>query len=181
LHAGVLDAATLARLCAPDGLAPRRARHCGPALRALDGARPAPPALAEYADALAASGFGNVLVHGTGALAGTASAFALFGMPAPAGAREAHFLSLLLPHLHLALARLCAAPAPGAPAASMARPLSARETEILRCLREGKKNAEIGATLGISALTVKNHLQRMYPVLGVRNRTEAVARSQGLH
>ncbi|UUZ55510.1 helix-turn-helix transcriptional regulator [Massilia sp. H-1] len=72
------------------------------------------------------------------------------------------------------------APARRAPMAAAARALSGREHDILRCLREGKKNAEIGAILGISALTVKNHLQRIYPLLGARNRTEAVARSHAL-
>lgn len=162
VHASVLDGETLARLCDPDhGLAPRLARQCGAGV------------LAPLAAELAGSGFDNALVHGTGALAGGASAFALFGLQAAPCARQAHFLALLLPHLHLALARL-AAPAPQAVAG---RPLSGRETEILQWLREGKKNAEIGAILGISALTVKNHLQRIYPVLGARNRAEAAARS----
>ena len=57
-----------------------------------------------------------------------------------------------------------------------ARPLSARETEVLHWLRAGKRNEEIAQLLGLSALTVKNHLQRIYQVLEVRNRTEAVAR-----
>lgn len=170
VHAGLLDGAALARLCDPDhGLAPRLARQCGAALLALGGAAAAPlPA------ELAGCGFDNALVHGTGPLAGGASAFALFGLPAAPGPRQAHCLALLLPHLHLAMARL-AAPAPRAAAASGARALSGRETEILQWLREGKKNAEIGAILGISALTVKNHLQRIYPLLGARNRTEAAA------
>jgi DNA-binding CsgD family transcriptional regulator len=47
----------------------------------------------------------------------------------------------------------------------------------LQWLREGKSNEEIGRLLGISALTVKNHLQRLYRQLGVNNRAHAVARS----
>ena len=46
----------------------------------------------------------------------------------------------------------------------------------LAWLLEGKRNDEIGALLGMSGLTVKNHLQRIYKLLGVRNRSEAVAR-----
>ncbi|HEU4777655.1 MAG TPA: LuxR C-terminal-related transcriptional regulator, partial [Telluria sp.] len=148
VHASVLDGAVLARLCDPEhGLAPRLARQSGAAVLALGGAHGTPAELA-------GCGFDNALVHGTGPLASGASAFALFGLPGAALARQGHFLALLLPHLHLALARL-AAPAARAPAA---RALSGRETEILQWLREGKKNAEIGAILGISALTVKNHL-----------------------
>lgn len=177
VHAGVRDAADLARLCHPDrGLAPRLARQCGPAVLALGGGQGAPaPLLAD----LAACGFEHALVHGTGPMAGGGSAFALFGLPDAPGARQAYFLTLLLPHLHLAFSRL-AAEGPRTAAGIPARALSAREAEILRWLREGKKNAEIGAILGISALTVKNHLQRIYPVLGARNRTEAAARSQTL-
>jgi hypothetical protein len=47
-------------------------------------------------------------------------------------------------------------------------------------VREGKSNYEVGRILGISALTVKNHLQRIYQALGVSNRTHALARSLSL-
>jgi DNA-binding CsgD family transcriptional regulator len=56
------------------------------------------------------------------------------------------------------------------------RPLSARETEIVGWLREGKSNEEMARILGISALTVKNHLQRIYRLLGVGNCARALAR-----
>lgn len=124
--------------------------------------------------------FANVLVHGSGALPGGATFFALFGMPFRPGPRHAYFLELLLPHLHLALLRIVAAgpaaadfvamPAPQAP-----RPVSRREMEILRWVREGKNNEEIGRILGISGWTVKNHLQRIYKTMGVSNRAQAVA------
>jgi DNA-binding CsgD family transcriptional regulator len=63
---------------------------------------------------------------------------------------------------------------------AIARPLSARETEILGWVREGKSNYEVGCILGISALTVKNHLQRIYRTLGVSNRTHALSRCLSL-
>jgi hypothetical protein len=47
-------------------------------------------------------------------------------------------------------------------------------------LREGKSNYEAGCILGISALTVKNHLPRIYRTLGVSNRTHALARCLSL-
>jgi DNA-binding CsgD family transcriptional regulator len=104
--------------------------------------------------------------------------FLLFGLAVRPTARHAYFLELLLPHLHLALARLPAArtAVDGAPA----RALSARETEIIGWLREGKSNDEMGRLLGISALTVKNHLQRIYRTLGVNNRAHALARCMDL-
>ena len=57
-----------------------------------------------------------------------------------------------------------------------------RQIEIMRWVHEGKSNIEIGLILGISALTVKNHVQKILRKLNARNRTEAVviARRKGL-
>jgi DNA-binding CsgD family transcriptional regulator len=121
-------------------------------------------------------GFDNVLAHGTGPTSMGGSVFLLFGLAVRPNARHAYFLELLLPHLHLALGRLPAARTAGAPA----RALSARETEIVAWLRAGKSNDEMGRLLGISALTVKNHLQRIYRTLGVNNRAHALARCMDL-
>lgn len=54
--------------------------------------------------------------------------------------------------------------------------LSPREQEIVRWITKGKTNAEIAAALGISSFTVKNHTQRIFRKLNVKNRTEAVTR-----
>ena len=54
-------------------------------------------------------------------------------------------------------------------------PLTEREREILLGAREGKSNLQIGEALGISALTVKNHIQKILRKLGARNRAHAVA------
>jgi transcriptional regulator EpsA len=178
LHGAVLAPAVLAQLCdRREGLALRLARSWEelphePCSAAAD--EPGGP-LGCFADQLRRVGFDNVLVHGSVAASGEAAVFALFGLPAPVGPRQAWFLQLLLPYLHTALLRLPhgAADARAVPE----RPLSARETEILGWLREGKSNEEVGRLLGISALTVKNHLQRIYRLLGVSNRAHAVARS----
>lgn len=53
--------------------------------------------------------------------------------------------------------------------------LSLREQEVLRWLCQGKTNWEIGQILGISALTVKNHVRSILKKLNVGNRTQAVA------
>ncbi len=190
VHGGVEGDAALARLCDPHaGLAVRLARHCAatdalPCMADLHDAAPG-RAFAPFQDELATCGYDNVIVDGSGPVAGGSTVFALFGLPMRPGARHAYFIALLLPHLHLALARLArpaARPsrsAPGMPSAA-ARPLSAREAEIVHWLRSGKRNDEIGAILGLSGLTVKNHLQRIYKLLGVRNRAEAVARCADL-
>ena len=175
------DAAALA------DLAVRLARHCGAAdaLPCMAELRSAAPvrAFAPFEDELAACGYDNVIIDGSGPLAGGSTVFALFGLPMRPGPRHAYFLALLLPHLHLALARLARPARPGvAPTRSAgmgggaARALSAREAQIVRWLRVGKRNDEIGVILCLSGLTVKNHLQRIYKLLGVRNRGEAVAR-----
>lgn len=186
IHAGVLDDAALRRLTDPaHGLAARLARHCRnsdrlPAM--TGGGRRAGDAMLEpYRAELSAAGFDHMVVHGSGALAGGATLFVLCGWAERPAARHAYFLALLLPYLHMALLRLSAggSPAP-APQEALARPLSARETEILRWVREGKSNFEVGCILGISALTVKNHLQRIYRALGVSNRTHALARCLSL-
>jgi transcriptional regulator EpsA len=157
-----------------DGLALRIARHCmhGARLPAMGDAGAG--LLGGFREEMLEAGFDSVLVHGTGPLAEGASVFVLFGLPMRPGPRHAYFLELLLAHLHLALLRL---PAPEARSAQApARALSAREAEIVGWLREGKSNAEMAQILGISALTVKNHLQRVYRLLGVGNRAHALAR-----
>jgi transcriptional regulator EpsA len=186
LHASVLDEAAMARLCDPDhGLALRVARHCQasaalPCMAELHEAVPAHP-LAPLREELASCGYDNLIVHGSGPVAGGATVFALFGLPMRPGPRHAYFLSLLLPHLHLALVRLAPPTHATGGAAPARRALSGREADILKWLREGKRNEEIALILGISSLTVKNHLQRIYKLLDVHNRTEAVARSSVVH
>jgi transcriptional regulator EpsA len=187
LHAGVLDESVMRQLCDPaDGLAVRLARHCrgSDRLPALTGGgrRAGDVRLAQFRRELQLAGFDDMVVHGSGRLAGGSTLFALCGWVERPAARHGYFLDLLLPHLHLALMRLSGTGARQAPAAeAIARPLSARETEILGWVREGKSNYEVGCILGISALTVKNHLQRIYHTLGVSNRTHALSRCLSLN
>jgi transcriptional regulator EpsA len=178
LHGAVIAPAALALLAdARDGLALRIGRHClqGAHLPALGdfGDTAAQAGLEPFRAELAQAGVDRLLVHGTGQTGDGASVFALLGLPLAPCARHAYFLELLLPHLHLALMRL---PPVQADAPGPARTLSTREAEIMAWLREGKSNGEMGQILGISALTVKNHLQRIYRLLGVSNRAHALAR-----
>lgn len=53
--------------------------------------------------------------------------------------------------------------------------LSERELEVLTVLCEGKSNREIGASLHISPLTVKTHLQSIFQKLNAADRAQAVA------
>jgi transcriptional regulator EpsA len=186
VHSHVLAPPALAALeDRVDGLALRIVRHCRQAnqLPALFGAgqHGATP-VARFHDALRQHGFDNALVHGTGPVQGSATVFALFGMPQRTVARHAYFFELILPCLHLALMRIPVAEgaAAGQAPVEAARPLSRREMEILHWLAQGKSNYEAGCILGISAATVKNHLQRIYRALGVSNRAHALTRCTAL-
>jgi DNA-binding NarL/FixJ family response regulator len=60
--------------------------------------------------------------------------------------------------------------------------LTARERETLDLLAEGATTEEIGARLGVSRNTTRNHVQRVLEKLGARSKLEAVAvaRREGL-
>ena len=52
--------------------------------------------------------------------------------------------------------------------------LTTREIEILEYVREGFRNQDIGARLGISLRTVESHVSRIIAKLGAGSRTDAV-------
>lgn len=186
IHAGRFDGATLRMLTQPgDGLAARLAVHYRDSERlpAITGGgrRAGDATLEQYRRELQQFGFDHLVVHGSGCNGGGGTLFALCGWHSAPTSRHAYFLALLLPHLHLALLRLSGLESGVsrralATAGGGARALSGRELEILGWLREGKSNFEVGSILGISPITVKNHLQRIYRALGVSNRTHALAR-----
>jgi len=64
------------------------------------------------------------------------------------------------------------------PAASPPRPelLSLRELEVLRLMRQGTTNLEIGRQLGIAERTVKSHVTAILIKLNASDRAGAVAR-----
>lgn len=55
------------------------------------------------------------------------------------------------------------------------RPLTRREAEVLTWVARGKSNGEIAAILQVCTKTVDKHLERIYPKLGVENRTAAAS------
>ena len=59
--------------------------------------------------------------------------------------------------------------------------VTAREREVLEWIYRGKSNIEVGMILGISPLTVKNHVQKILRKLNVLNRTQAVGKALALH
>lgn len=135
---------------------------------------------AEGAQALAGAGFSTLELHavqGPGR-AGPELIFAFTSRQrAATGANALLALELWMPYLQFAWWR---AEGPGprrraAPSVPGAPPLTERELQVLVAVREAKANAQIGALLGISPLTVKNHLRSIQRKLGARNRAHAVA------
>lgn len=61
-----------------------------------------------------------------------------------------------------------------------AESLVPREVEILRLLQAGLTNKEVAARLFLSLKTVKWYLYNLYPKLGVKNRTGALAKAREL-
>ncbi len=55
--------------------------------------------------------------------------------------------------------------------------LTKRQYEVLQQLGTGATNAQIAKELGISEATAKLHVRQLLRRLGVRNRTEAVVKS----
>lgn len=55
--------------------------------------------------------------------------------------------------------------------------LSPKEGQILRLLAEGHSNKELARKLFVTENTVETHLRRIYGKLGIRSRTQAVARA----
>lgn len=58
--------------------------------------------------------------------------------------------------------------------------LSARQLECLARIAAGETSAEIAASLGLSRRTVDHYVQSTCAKLGVRSRSQAVAKSMAL-
>lgn len=109
---------------------------------------------------------------------GMGAFFAFFRIENGVCRKYRYCLDLLVPHLYMALQRIAIGESPAAAAApGEGLVLSEREAEILRWMRAGKTNQEIGLILNISPFTVKNHVQKILRKLNVTNRTQAVAKS----
>lgn len=67
------------------------------------------------------------------------------------------------------------APSSRHPDPAVRNDLSAREAEIMDLVASGLNNSDIATQLFLSYKTVKNHLNRIFPKLGVTTRSEAIA------
>jgi LuxR family maltose regulon positive regulatory protein len=77
---------------------------------------------------------------------------------------------------HAASSPQALAPQPG----GLVEPLSERELEILRLVADGQSNQAIADRLVITVGTAKWHISNIYGKLGVRSRTQALARTREL-
>lgn len=127
-------------------------------------------------------GLQNLAVHGTPSYPGFSGSYFVFSrLREPWPSRQAQYLELLMPQLHLALVRVLSQERTDTAETPASDPLvTGREIEILQWVREGKSNQEIGAILGISPLTVKNHVQKILKKLRVQNRAQAVGKAIAL-
>lgn len=142
-----------------------------------------PPGAGALARELDRIGATRVIAHGTYDADAKVTSFFIFACrPERAGPKQAYLVELTVPFLHAAWLRTQVEwPADGAAAKpAMASLLTSREIEILKWLFHGKSNVEIGLILGISPLTVKNHVQKILRKLNVLNRTQAVGKALAL-
>jgi transcriptional regulator EpsA len=124
----------------------------------------------------------NLAFHGMKWSNGRIGGYASFSrVRVPFDGRLSTFLDILLPHLVSTLARVLANEYQVQHHAQRANSLiSAREVEVLSWVRDGKTNDEIAEILGLSMLTVKNHLRHAMKKLVVRTRGQAVAKAIAL-
>ena len=135
----------------------------------------------DFARELERIGATEVIAHGACDAGGQADGFFVFCCrPGAAGPLQRYLVQLALPALHAAWLRAQIdgrAPNGLRAAGADIALLTPREQEILRWIAIGKSNFEVGAILGISPLTVKNHVQKILRKLNVVNRTQAVGKA----
>ena len=161
----------------------------------VDGARLQRSGLEGLHQLLLAHGIGVLLVHGVARpqrITEIESLFVLAGTARAAPTLKLSHLELMLPHLHAtwqrvasAERRISPATAPATPTlraavAGAGRSVTIRERQILAWVRAGHSNQQIAEVLGLSPLTVKNHVQKILRKLGANNRAQAVAEAMTL-
>jgi transcriptional regulator EpsA len=124
----------------------------------------------------------NILSHGVVDLTGSQSSYFIFSrLAGDVGPQQAFVLKILIPHLHLALARAIADVQEYQPfVGKTGKPLSERQSEILYWMHEGKTNWEIAKILDLTELNVKYHVDQIFSKLDVRSRVNAVAKAHAL-
>lgn len=105
--------------------------------------------------------------HGVRNMQGTEGSFFCYhGLER--SSRTEEILALVIPHFHAALSRLVGRPKNNSP-------LTPKETEVLKWVKQGKSTWDISTILGISERTVKFHIGNIMQKLDATTRTHAVA------
>ena len=143
-------------------------------------------------------GYDHLLVHGLcrPSRADEVESLFVFGGPEQRYTHEAlQAIDMLLPCLHMTYQRVHttelqmsspnqangAHSGMGFGATTRVQIITEREREILLWVRDGLSNQQISEKLGISALTVKNHIQKILRKLGAANRAQAVAKAMTMN
>lgn len=124
-------------------------------------------------------GLQRVVAHGPREIRGETGSFFVFLNGTPDfGPRDAYFVEMMMPHLHMTLHRVAELDSDESyvDEVTIDNVLSDREIQVLNWVRDGKTNQEIAMILDISPLTVKNHMQKVLRKLKVSNRAQAVAK-----
>jgi general secretion pathway protein G len=189
-----IDPEAIAKLCdLRDGLLPRLAERW-----VNDGFEPlaisvgaATQVMDAFARELQALGFGFAVVHGVARAQGAPGAngvfaFVSFGQDHGRLVHACETARLLVPGMFAAYCRALTRERPrevpeiDLPLSEPDTSITEREVEILRWVRDGKSNLEIGMILSISPLTVKNHVQKILRKLNASNRAQAVSKAISL-
>jgi transcriptional regulator EpsA len=133
-------------------------------------------------DDLVNSELKNFVIYGFGHNQSELSSIVIFArLHKMANKGYAQMLELIMPHLHCALLRVTSSKNELAPSSdNSGKLITKRESEVLQWLHMGKTNWEISAILGISPLTVKNHVQNLIRKLSVLNRSQAAVKAAKL-
>ena len=113
----------------------------------------------------------NAVIHRVRFISGAAYLFILFNVPQEHLQCSPYLFKLLSSHLKMALSRVI-----NTKEMNRHVSLTDREAEIVRWMAGNKSTREISEALGISAITVKNHINKLFRKLDVQNRTDAVSR-----
>ncbi|MDC8771008.1 XrtB/PEP-CTERM-associated transcriptional regulator EpsA [Roseateles albus] len=140
---------------------------------------------------LRAAGILELLVHGVSRpqRPSEIESFFVFALQnAKLTPQHSSYLELMMPHIHATWQRVQVverevntAPQPTPVNGARQSGITERERQILSWLREGMSNQQVGEVLGISALTVKNHVQKILRKLNAANRAQAVARAMSMN
>lgn len=124
----------------------------------------------------------NMAFHGSGSVDGRVRGYVSFSrVRRPFDAKLELYLEILLPQLLNTLTRVMASEEVKSAHSDRATGvITGREAEVLAWVREGKTNAEIALILGLSMLTVKNHVRHCMQKLVVSTRGQAVTKAISL-